>query len=144
MNNLAMAYTMDGQAEKAEELLRQARQVGGDDPRFKQNLALVLGLQGKTAEAKSLNGEDESASLQPAAATEGMPSPIKAVASGPMTAPVMPVSSTPLDADEVIRAAMAAEALKAQPVRPASAKRKAAAPAALVSDAAPALRPSTR
>lgn len=51
LNNLALAYTMDGQPQKAEQLLRQA--VAGDSSTAKtrQNLALVLGLQGKYDEA---------------------------------------------------------------------------------------------
>lgn len=54
MNNLALAYTMDGQAEKAEELLKKAVALSRDPSRVNQNLALVLGLQGKYDEAKSV------------------------------------------------------------------------------------------
>ena len=54
MNNLALAYTMDGQAEKAEELLKKAAALSRDPSRVNQNLALVLGLQGKYDEAKEV------------------------------------------------------------------------------------------
>src|SRR5690606_37278121 len=52
MNNLALAYTMDGQATQAEPMLRQATASGDADPRVRQNLALVLDLQGQSDEAK--------------------------------------------------------------------------------------------
>jgi Flp pilus assembly protein TadD len=54
LNNLALAYAMDGQPEKAEELLRKAQAKGSTDPRLAQNLTLVLGLQGRHDEAKAL------------------------------------------------------------------------------------------
>ncbi len=52
VSNLAMAYTMDGHAAKGESLLRQAAEDPAADPRIKQNLALVIGLQGKSTEAQ--------------------------------------------------------------------------------------------
>jgi Flp pilus assembly protein TadD len=51
LNNLALAYAMNGEAGKAEELLRQAIDKGGDSAKTRQNLTLVLGLQGKYDEA---------------------------------------------------------------------------------------------
>ena len=76
-NNLAMAYAMDGQADKAEELLRQAQQAGSSDPRLKQNLALVLNLQGKKSEAREVLGETEppQAVSAPVLASTGIASP---------------------------------------------------------------------
>jgi Flp pilus assembly protein TadD len=53
LNNLALAYAMEGNPEKAEPLLRQAAAAAGSHQgRVDQNLALVLGLQGKYDEAK--------------------------------------------------------------------------------------------
>ncbi len=53
LNNMAMAYAMSGEAKRAEEILRQAQtQPGGDTAKVKQNLALVLGVQGRYDEAK--------------------------------------------------------------------------------------------
>ena len=52
LNNLALAHTMEGHADKAEPLLKQAAAVTGQRDRVNQNLALVLGLQGKYDEAK--------------------------------------------------------------------------------------------
>jgi Flp pilus assembly protein TadD len=52
LSNLALAHAMEGNADKAEALLRQAAATGGDEVRVSQNLALVLGLQGKYDEAK--------------------------------------------------------------------------------------------
>lgn len=58
-NNLAMAYTMDGQPAKAEALLRKALATATPKTagRVKQNLALVLGLQGKYDEAKAIGSQ---------------------------------------------------------------------------------------
>jgi Flp pilus assembly protein TadD len=52
LNNLAMAYAMDGKPDAAEPLLRRAAAAGSNNERVRQNLALVLGLQGKHDEAK--------------------------------------------------------------------------------------------
>jgi Flp pilus assembly protein TadD len=51
MNNLALAYTMNGDVTKAEALLRRAAEANGANAKVRQNLALVLGLQGKYDEA---------------------------------------------------------------------------------------------
>jgi Flp pilus assembly protein TadD len=53
LNNLALAYTMEGKPEQAEPLLKQAMAAGGNhEARVSQNLALVRGLQGKPDDAK--------------------------------------------------------------------------------------------
>jgi Flp pilus assembly protein TadD len=57
MSNLALAYAMEGHVEKAEPLLRRAAALGGD-ARVSQNLALVLGLQGKYDEARQAMAND--------------------------------------------------------------------------------------
>ncbi len=51
MNNLAMAYALDGRAADGERLLREAASKG-QSAKVQKNLALVLGLQGKYDEAK--------------------------------------------------------------------------------------------
>lgn len=53
LNNLAMAHMMSGEPHKAEELLRKAVADGSVSPKVSQNMALVLGLQGRYDEAKS-------------------------------------------------------------------------------------------
>lgn len=58
LNNLALAHAMEGHPEKAEPLLRQASAAGGNEARVAQNLALVLGLQGKYDEAKLAAARD--------------------------------------------------------------------------------------
>lgn len=59
MNNLAMAYAMGGEAARAEEMLRRIEQTGGTaNPKIRQNLALVLGLQGKFDESKAIASEE--------------------------------------------------------------------------------------
>lgn len=57
LNNLAMAYAMNGDAPKAEGVLRRLDAKGGS-AKTRQNLALVLGLQGKFDEAKSVSTQD--------------------------------------------------------------------------------------
>lgn len=68
LNNLALAYAMEGNADKAEPLLKRAAAAGGHEARVSQNLALVLGLQGKYDEAKvaaarTLPGETATANM---------------------------------------------------------------------------------
>ena len=58
MNNLAMAYAMNGEAAKAEDMLRRIEAKGGATAKTRQNLALVLGLQGKFDEAKTAATKD--------------------------------------------------------------------------------------
>lgn len=61
INNLALAYTMSGDAGKGEELLRQASASGEANAKVRQNLALVLGLQGKYDESTKVASVDLSA-----------------------------------------------------------------------------------
>jgi Flp pilus assembly protein TadD len=58
VNNLALAYMMSGDPAKAEPLLRQAAVAEPANVRVRQNLALVLSLQGRFDEAKSLAAQD--------------------------------------------------------------------------------------
>jgi Flp pilus assembly protein TadD len=60
INNLALAYALDGKADQAEALLRKAVASGHEDKRVRQNLALVLGLQGKFDEARQVASVDMS------------------------------------------------------------------------------------
>lgn len=103
MNNLALAYTMNGEADKAEELLRRASAMGGENAKVRQNLALVLGLQGKYDEATQVGAatlpRDAAAAntdlvrkmvkLEPKA----MPRPAMAPAAAPVQ-PAMAVAKT--------------------------------------------------
>jgi Flp pilus assembly protein TadD len=60
MNNLAMSYSLQGKLPDAEATLRKAMQhpKAKDTPRIRQNLALVVGLQGRFDEAKTIASED--------------------------------------------------------------------------------------
>ena len=58
LNNLGMAQAMNGDAVKAEATLRKAADLPGAAPRVRQNLALVVGLQGKFDEARQISGAD--------------------------------------------------------------------------------------
>lgn len=60
MNNLGMSYALEGNLKQAEATLRQADALprSKSEPRIRQNLALVVGLQGRFEEASSLARED--------------------------------------------------------------------------------------
>ncbi len=133
MNNLALAYTMDGQASQAEPMLRQATSTAAD-PRVRQNLAMVLNLQGKKEEATRVSmGNDMplpavaptsiaarpapaparvaaavAPSPQPAVARKDLPPPVRTAAVR-VTAPAPVTPALTADPEDVIRAAIAAE-----------------------------------
>src|ERR1700722_9087045 len=54
LSNLGLSYVLSKNLPKAEEILRQAYGSGKADARVRQNLALVVGLQGRFAEAESI------------------------------------------------------------------------------------------
>lgn len=60
MNNLGMSYALEGNLKQAEATLRQADSLprSKSEPRIRQNLALVVGLQGRFDEASGLARED--------------------------------------------------------------------------------------
>ncbi len=60
MNNLAMSYSLQGKLPEAESVLRKAaaHPNSKSTPRIRQNLALVVGLQGRFDEAKKIASED--------------------------------------------------------------------------------------
>ncbi|MHA1574481.1 MAG: tetratricopeptide repeat protein [Alphaproteobacteria bacterium] len=58
VNNLALAHAMSGEAERAEGMLRQASIANPASPKIRQNLALVLSLQGRYDEAKQIASQD--------------------------------------------------------------------------------------
>lgn len=60
MNNLAMSYALEGNLRQAETELRAADALprSKSEPRIRQNLALVVGLQGRFDEATKLAQED--------------------------------------------------------------------------------------
>lgn len=61
LSNLALAHAMNGEPAKAEQMLRQAAAANPSELKIRQNLALVLGLQGKYDEAKLVASRDLSA-----------------------------------------------------------------------------------
>ncbi len=61
LSNLALAHAMNGEPKRAEALLRQAATTDRNSLKIRQNLALVLGLEGKYDEAKLLASRDMSA-----------------------------------------------------------------------------------
>jgi Flp pilus assembly protein TadD len=54
LSNLGLSYMLSKNLPKAEEALRQAYASGRADARVRQNLALVIGLQGRFAEAEQI------------------------------------------------------------------------------------------
>jgi len=59
-NNLAMSYMLEGKLSNAEAILRKANNTpkGRALPRIRQNLALVVGLQGRFNEARQIASRD--------------------------------------------------------------------------------------
>jgi len=58
LNNYALSRALDGEPEGAEVLLRAAIAEPGATPQMRQNLALVLGIQGKFEEAERISRAD--------------------------------------------------------------------------------------
>jgi Flp pilus assembly protein TadD len=54
LSNLGLSYMLSKDLPKAEETLRRANSHQDADPRVRQNLALVVGLQGRMTEAESI------------------------------------------------------------------------------------------
>jgi Flp pilus assembly protein TadD len=119
LNNLGMAFTMNGEAARGEELLRQAAAMDAADPRVERNLALVRELQGKsaanvasapqpvaTAPMVTAAVPQAAVASQSRSTTWDKPLPIEA-SSAPARA--QRAAAPPIDTDEVIRQALAAE-----------------------------------
>ena len=135
MSNLALAYTMDGQANRAEPLLRQAT-AADEDPRVRQNLALVLRLQGKSDEAGRVAMSTDQQPMMSAPATvvsNSLPQPARvaeAPARRPTKAPAAKAAAHDADADPeaVIRAALdadiAQDKARARPISTSSTPRR--------------------
>jgi Flp pilus assembly protein TadD len=58
LSNLALSYALDGKPGLAEETLRHAISLPDADSRIRQNLILVLGVQGKFDEAEKIAGSE--------------------------------------------------------------------------------------
>ncbi len=60
LNNLGMSYALEGNLKQSETTLRTAiaLPLAKSEPRIRQNLALVVGLQGRFDEAKQIASED--------------------------------------------------------------------------------------
>jgi Flp pilus assembly protein TadD len=60
LNNMGMSHALEGNLKQAEETLRSAMALpeGKSMPRLRQNLALVVGLQGRFEESRQIASED--------------------------------------------------------------------------------------
>src|SRR5690606_38000759 len=58
LSNLGMSYVLEGDLKAAETYMRQAAQAPAADSRVRQNLALVVGLQGRFQEAEQIAGRE--------------------------------------------------------------------------------------
>ncbi len=58
LSNLGMSYVLEGDLKTAETYLTTASQAQGADSRVRQNLALVVGLQGRFEEAEQIAGQE--------------------------------------------------------------------------------------
>ena len=54
LSNLGMSYVLSGDLKSAESYLRQAMAQPGADSRVRQNYSLVIGLQGRFADAEQI------------------------------------------------------------------------------------------
>lgn len=54
LSNLGLSYALSKNLKKAEDTLRRANDRGGGERKVRQNLALVVGLQGRRAEAEDI------------------------------------------------------------------------------------------
>ena len=68
LSNLGLSYVLSKNLKQAEATLRKAADRGGKDRRVRQNLALVIGLQGRFSEAEKIARAD----LPPAEAAENI------------------------------------------------------------------------
>jgi Flp pilus assembly protein TadD len=58
LSNYGMSYVLTGELTDAERLLKKANTLPGADARVRQNLALVVGLQGRFDEAQKIASAD--------------------------------------------------------------------------------------
>lgn len=58
LSNLGLSYALSKNLTGAEQVLRRAQERGANDPRVRQNLALVVGLQGRFADAEAIAKAD--------------------------------------------------------------------------------------
>jgi Flp pilus assembly protein TadD len=58
LSNLGLSYVLSKELPKAEETLRRAYGLAPADPRVRANLALVVGLQGRFADAEKIARAD--------------------------------------------------------------------------------------
>ena len=58
LSNLGLSYALSKDLKRAEDTLRRASAKGGADKRVRQNLALVVGLQGRFQEAETIARSD--------------------------------------------------------------------------------------
>src|ERR1019366_4847522 len=63
LSNLGLSYVLSKDLPKAEQTLRRAYGRADADPRVRQNLALVVGLQGRLAEAEGIVKSDQPAEV---------------------------------------------------------------------------------
>ena len=91
LSNLALATAMNGEPVRAESLLRRAALANPTSPKIRQNLALVLGLQGKYDEAKMVAARD----LSVEKATENTEYLRRIVKLEPKTMPQAPAPAVP-------------------------------------------------
>jgi Flp pilus assembly protein TadD len=58
LSNLGMSYVLEGDLKTAEKHMRAAVEAPGADSRVRQNLALVVGLQGRFKEAEQIASQE--------------------------------------------------------------------------------------
>lgn len=122
LNNLAMAYAMDGQPARAEDLLQQATERGARDPRIQKNLQLVMDLQGKNTQPAVAQPAAAAPVVRVAAPAPVRAAPVKKTAwdkplpietdDAPIQVSATVTASTTTAGDDIVRRATEAEHAK--------------------------------
>lgn len=139
LNNLALAYTMSGDAPKAETILREANGKQDADPKVRQNLALVLGLQGKYDEGKRVAAQD----IAPEAAAQNADLVRRIVKLDPKSSPV-PAATVQTASAKSKSAAPVQPVLKGPTTEQMAATWDSQVATAIDGSPTPTLRPTTR
>ena len=118
LSNLALAHAMNGDAAKAETMLRQAAAADRSSLKIRQNLALVMGLQGKYDEAKLIASSD----LSPENAAENA-NALRKITKLEQSAPPAAKAPAKVAADPVVPPLPMAKPAMTEPMKPSPAPK---------------------
>ena len=99
LSNLGLSYALERQLPQAEQALRTAAEQPTADARVRQNLALVLSLEGKYADAEAVSRKD----MTPVDAAENVATLKQTIAGSPQWAGIGGQSTAPARPPRVAR-----------------------------------------